>query len=291
MSSRKIFSAAFALLLAFASGCSPGGYFHHVQSGGQLVTVPLMPKRAAIAVSDTGLAEGGATSGWAYGLIPLMPFGRQTFESPEALIHGFESGRHVPYLEAQDAPDSPPPDGFDPDYVPYDLAWEMADTIQRDLAASNLFSELRYEYDGKYYTAESKSPLPYYTPEFKLDIEVKEMTWSRHPSFYGLSMGGAALWVLGLPVSYGTCRMVLAVEAVDVAGDELLWDKEYAVEAPCAEWLYWNWGADKSWSEALAKILAELRLDLKQNLPGMANKMTGGAEKPAAPETERQPQD
>jgi len=259
-----IVTAIFTVALA-ATGCAPGYYFRDFVCEDQEVDVPLLRFPTVVEVLVSGLGEPTNTSTWAYGLIPLMPCGWQTIKSPEDLMHGYYRVKHQASLEESEGWE-------DDDYIPYDLAWDIAETIQYDLYSSNIFGDIRFIDEGIYSHWDEDDVEKYY-PRLLLSIEVNEMTWQRHPTFYGLSVAGALGWVMGLPVSYGTCRLVLEVEAVDVAQDSTLWDKEYVAEVRCVEWIYSNWGAGKSWCAALKQIMTEMRGDLIEEIPEFEREM------------------
>ncbi|TET39364.1 MAG: hypothetical protein E3J72_00615 [Planctomycetota bacterium] len=273
------------VVLAFfaaAPGCAPNFYFAGYAYGGAEVDSPLLGYQVAVEVSALGIREAADTNGWAFGLIPLMPCGWQAFKSPESLMHSYRKVRHSQWRDKTEPDDAEV-------YYPYELGLDLAETIQYDLKSSNLFRDVRFAYEGKYCAYGEKDVERYY-PAVLFSIEVAEMTWYRYPTFYGVSMAGAIGWVIGLPVSYGTCRLVLEVEAVDVKHDETLWEKEYVAEPICVEWIYSNWGAGKSWCAALKQIMTEMRGDLVENIPEFERKMAE-FEREAEKESEEESED
>ncbi|MHC4660389.1 MAG: hypothetical protein ACYS8W_01750 [Planctomycetota bacterium] len=291
MKNRACVLAAVLLLLSVTGGCTIGGYFVDYMYSGAITESPLLNKRVVVEVTDYGLTEGRNTHGWAYGLIPLMPFGWQVIASPETFVHGSERVQHgflleiekAEMLEAENRTDEIDRDdlhtaieNLKEDYYPFDLGYEMVAVVAYDLYESNLFRDINFLYLGEYFDPFEESVLRY-RPEVKIAIEVVEMKWSRYPTFYGLSFAGAAGWLVGFPVSFGKCRMELFVEVLDVSGEEPepLWDSDYSAEVSCTEWLFYNWRASRAWANALEDVMIRLRRDLKENIPDFERQMAG----------------
>jgi hypothetical protein len=249
------------VILAFftASGCASNFYFEDYSYGDAEVEKPLLAYPVAVEVSALSLRETADTNGWAFGLIPLMPCGWQAIESPESLMHGYRKVRHGQWRDETEPDDAE-------EYYPYELGLDLAETIQYDLKSSNLFRDVRFVYEGTF-CAYGEDDVARYYPAILFSIEVAEMTWYRYPTFYGLSMAGALGWVIGLPVSYGTCRLVLDVEAVDVKHDETLWEKEYVAEPVCVEWIYSNWGNIPEFDRKMAEFERKLEEEKKEDEP------------------------
>ena len=104
-----------------------------------------------------------------------------------------------------------------------------------------------------------------------LDIEVKQATWSRYLTTYGLSSAGTVLWLF-LPESYGSVTISIIARLYSPSNRENPMDVTIITrKANCTEWAYDQINylppiSEFKIAEMFPEIMTELRVFLVNSL-------------------------
>ena len=193
------------LLLFLASGCAaPSSKSSSGSYQGGLGTDKTMARCTWEA--REGRPDGGESS-IALGFItfiPLVPYGPQRF-TPERY-----------YMNAT--------------MTAYNFRDDLSQTVVKDLTAAGLAKSVGYNTFGGVHNTASEGI-------YRIELALKEGVWNRNFTTYGCSVFGVYLWLIGLPVSYGSAN--LAFEAVVFAPDgKELGRRVFKAELPLTESAY-----------------------------------------------------
>jgi hypothetical protein len=127
--------------------------------------------------------------------------------------------------------------------------------IYSDIKASNLFKDVISS--EELYEIKSKN-------SYRLEVSLKDATWSRNLTSYGLSYPGTILWAFGLPVSYGDVYIKIKAELFAPNSDKPLNSIEIFKTVPCTEWIYDQVNYSPPISEyKLAEMFPEVTKELR----------------------------
>ncbi len=167
--------------------------------------------------------------------IPLVPYGHQRF-SPE-----------FPGLAASLASES--------------LLSDLATVVARDLRAAGVADRVVQEGVKLEDLSTSRADEPTtQRTSHELRLTLDEGIYHRNLTLYGLSFAGAFLWIVGLPVSYGSADLAITAELFAPDGRSL-GSESFAEKSRATEWLYRPLGPaySRAMPRAYGAISSELR--------------------------------
>lgn len=164
-------------------------------------------------------------------LIPLMPFGWQNFDAPEASTMHFASGLWI----------------FKPSE---DLAKAMA----AELTSSRMFREAFFTYRAG-------------EGDLVLEGKINSTKYKSYVITYGLSVDGPLLWLVGAPA--GHISNVLDLEFVlrDNKTGDVLWKQSYMEAMGGLRWIYYlhaDFNYDTLFADIAKKALADMETFLRR---------------------------
>jgi hypothetical protein len=222
------------LLLCMATGCSvvtlKDGFVPMPADSSSRSRVSLLEVSQA---GDVRPLQGRTSIGPGFlAIIPLVPYGRQKI-SPEFA-------------------------GMASSLTTESLLSDLLSVVVTDLRAADVADQVvMHGVNLQDLGAEAGSGPPAYSLRLTLD----EGIYHRNMTLYGLSFAGAFLWMIGLPVSYGSANLALTAELLDPAG-ELLGKQSFEARSRATEWLYRPF--QPAYSPAMPRAYGEISPQLRQ---------------------------
>lgn len=130
---------------------------------------------------------------------------------------------------------------------------EIGDIIKKDIENSQIFADLIYLQNNNVQITK-KADLDYYM----LDIKIKDYSWHRNMTAYGLSFLGGILWIVGAPMSYGKLQIILVLELKD-SNNNLVAKKTISSQKIVIEWIYTLLGGFRKLPECYSDISKDIR--------------------------------
>ncbi len=161
-------------------------------------------------------------------LIPLMPFGWQTYNTPEGGQIHMNSG--IWFWKPNE---------------------DIAKAAAEELNASHIFKEAFFTF------RESDAPLI-------LKGTIKSTKYNGKVLTYGLSVYGPCLWLVGLPGTVINNELMLSFKLVDKTKNTVLWEKEYQEKTDHWSWIYYM-QSDFEYPALLKKIMTNVINDIRSN--------------------------
>jgi hypothetical protein len=162
-------------------------------------------------------------------LIPLMPFGWQTYNTPEGAQMHMNSGMWL--------------------WRPNE---DIAKATAEELNAAHIFKEVFFTH------RESEGDLI-------LQGEIQSTKYKGKLLSYGLSAYGPLLWFIGFPSSTISNELILSFTLKDRTNNVVLWQKDYQEEIGKWTWIYYI-QSDFEYSEMLKEVLQDVVKELRLNL-------------------------
>ena len=205
------------LAIAFATGCSsqktwvyhPNSYPPAAMSTGKKVVV--LPFEDARPNENHNL----------YGLyvIPLMPFGWQTLDSPEGIQMHTTSGMWLNYKPTEDFPKA----------------------LAEDLRSTGLFSDAFFDYRRE-------------NSDYAVEGKILSTKYIGRLITYGLSVYGPDLWIIGFPAAWSENDLSLDLRLVDSTTGKAVFSQTYTADPETTlSWIY-DIQNDFNYADMLAKI-------------------------------------
>jgi hypothetical protein len=136
---------------------------------------------------------------------------------------------------------------------------DVADAVVADLQAARVAERVGRE--EKPLEDLGGEPTRAADPAYRLKLTLDEGIYHRYLTLYGISIPGAFLWMVGLPVSYGHADLAFTVELLDPAG-AFLGRRSFDAKEGATEWLYWPFTA--SYTRAMPRAYEDISPDLRQ---------------------------
>lgn len=123
-----------------------------------------------------------------------------------------------------------------PDVFPYyrsrkTFRSELGETVAKDLSLSGIVDELSY--------LPGKSDMPTDPEAFLLKLTLKDARWNRYDTCYGISIFSVFLYLVGVPISYGSANLALDAELVNPQGETIA-QKTFTAKTIAIENLYFH---------------------------------------------------
>lgn len=193
---------------------------------------PIAPKDAIVVLPFDDARQNDNFNGLMMYMIPLLPFGWSTFQTPEAV-----TGSNGAMLVQNHRPTD-----------------DYAKALAKELENSELFREAFYDVrkgDAKFVILGNIVNTEYHQKMFG----------------YGISIYGPLLWFLGAPATYTTNNLVIEYAMVDVKTKKILFEKHYqANEFSKLGWIY-SLPSNFNYPEMLKEVNTQFVKDLVQAFP------------------------
>jgi len=138
---------------------------------------------------------------------------------------------------------------------------EVTETVVRDLQSAKIATKV----EAREFRPDETLPRGAYS----LHLTLLEGIYNRHSTAYGLSFAGVYLWLLGLPVSYGSVELGVMAEVRDSRGRSVGASQFYA-ETGVTEFFYYN--MSRAYSKAMVEAYEEISPDLVTMVAGMVGR-------------------
>ncbi|MBA7575548.1 hypothetical protein ES695_08525 [Candidatus Atribacteria bacterium 1244-E10-H5-B2] len=137
----------------------------------------------------------------------------------------------------------------------YSITRDLTMAVVNDLKQSNIFANVTGTLSLK--------PTDY---DYILSLKLNKATWHRSLTWYGLSVAGDILWILGLPCSYGNVELEIGFSLIDAKSEKEIWVKSYKETESVIEGEYYNFNTNGRWGPPFKRIMKNLRKDLAECL-------------------------
>jgi hypothetical protein len=208
---RLIAVAITVTMLVLVTGCGTTAKFIYpakMSSLAQLASAPVYNKSVAILPFEDYRDDDNSNMAAMY-LIPLMPFGWETYDRPDAASTFLSVASY--------------------DVTPSeDLAKATAVSFRR----SNLFKNAFFTFGGERDRA-----------DFVLRGRIKIMRYKGKVFTYGLSLFGPWLWAFGAPAGSSTNQLAIELSMTNKKG-EVVWDWSMDKSDWITQWIYARMGSD-----------------------------------------------
>lgn len=221
------------LVLVFLTGCSNQRAWIY-KAEPRVSAAPVLNKSVAVAPL-TDHRENSNTNAWMMYMIPLMPFGWQTFNTPETVQMHMQSGLWI----------------FKP-------SEDFAKAIAEELHNSSIFKEVFFTH------RESEG-------EIALRGKILSTKYDGYMFTYGLSVYGPLLWFICLPTSYVSNDLALQLQLVDLKTQDVLWEQSYKKEDSKISIIY-ALQPDFMYDRFLKDIMKEAMPSIRIKLSGHAQR-------------------
>ena len=166
-------------------------------------------------------------------LIPLMPCGWQTMETPEGVQMHISSGLWVNYKPVEDFPKA----------------------LSAELQSTRMFKDVGFDYRKG-------------NSDLIIGGKILSTQYSGYILSYGLSVYGPLLWFIGFPATSATNELSVELSVTDAKTDKMLLVKTYDAEPyGSVGWLYYM-PSDYNYPRMLQQVYKEFVKDLK-GIPGL----------------------
>jgi len=223
----KIFSLCFVSLFVFIlAGCSTQKTWKY-SIDPESTSPPIIEKSLAVAPFSDQRPSENSNYAMLYA-IPLMPFGWQTFNTPEGAQMHVTSGLWF--------------------WRPNE---DMAKATAEEINAAHIFKETFY----------TNRPTE---GNLTLQGKINSTKYEGKLFSYCLSILGPDLWLIGFPAASFSNELDLSFTLKDNQNNTVLWEKVYHQEISKVTWIY-GMKADFEYPDLLKKIMLELLNDLRAN--------------------------
>jgi len=223
-SKRMVYYHLVCICILLATGCASQKIWTYGIEPESISPVIIDKSVAIPPFSDQRLNENNNM--FAMYLIPLMPFGWQTYNTPEGAQRHMNSG--IWFWKPNE---------------------DIAKAAAEELNASHIFKEAFFTF------RESDAPLI-------LKGTVKSTKYNGKLFSYGLSVYGPLLWFVGFPSTTINNDLILSFKLVDKIKNVVLWEKEYQEKINRCNWLYYV-RSDFEYSALLKTIMADVINDIR----------------------------
>lgn len=136
----------------------------------------------------------------------------------------------------------------------------LVDIVLADLRTSGIARQVLRE--GDLLPGQVSPVAPY-----RLHLELKEGVFHRNVTLYGLSVFGTFLWLVGLPVSYGTTELEFGAK-LEAPDGKSLGEARFAEKTGATEWLYYPLvpAYTSKLPDTYARVSPRLRSFLRESL-------------------------
>lgn len=220
-------AGSLALLAALLSGCaSEKAWMYGAEPAAH--TAPVVEKSVSVPAFDDRRVNENSNN-WGLYLIPLMPFGPQTLNTPEGV------NRHATSTQWQWRPNE-----------------DIAKATAQEFNSAGLFREVFFSNRAS-------------EGDWVLHGTINSTKYDGKILSYGLSAYGPMLWFLGLPAASVSNELDVTFALEDQKTKRTLWQKEYKEKMSAMSWIY-SVKADFEYAALLKKILLQATKDMKADL-------------------------
>ncbi len=201
------------LIAAVIGACAQPARFVYPPARDQVGHVSEKPKyrlRVAVLPFEEMRGDGSSTATFWVCFLPLAPFGFVAHERPDR-------ARFFNTVSAFD----------------FKADRDLAKAVATSLGASGLFSHVYFAAEGEKGNA-----------DLIVSGRVQRTRYLGRTYTYCLSVAGAALWVLGLPVGDSTDELAFSLEVKDAGNGSPIWGCRSESSKRVVQGLYYRWGDD-----------------------------------------------
>jgi len=165
---------------------------------------------------------------WGIYLIPLVPYGSQTFDCPEGLPMHTTSGLWVNFKPTEDFPKA----------------------LAEDLRNTHMFSDAFFDFRRE-------------SGDYAVKGKIISTKYVGRIISYGLSVYGPDLWLIGFPAAWTENDLSIELALVDAKTEKVLFSRTYtAVPRAGCSWIY-AMDSDFNYAEMLAELNKEFCTDIQ----------------------------
>jgi hypothetical protein len=170
-------------------------------------------------------------------MIPVMPFGWQTLNSPEGIQMHITSGMWINYKPTEDYPKA----------------------LAEDLKKTGLFSDAYFDFRSS-------------ASDYSIKGKIVSTKYSGTIISYGLSVYGPLLWFVGFPAGTTHNELALELSLVDSKSNRVLFTKEYTAAPQGGVSFLYYMPNDFNYPEMLAEVNKQFCTDIQPILLNAASK-------------------
>jgi hypothetical protein len=224
-----VFSVILAILFVTGGCSSTRTWVYNANSYDKPQTVS---EKTAVVLPFNDARENENSNFFAMYLIPVMPFGWQTYKTPEGVQMHMTSGMWVNYKPVEDFPKA----------------------LSAELQNAGMFKDVGFDYRKG-------------NNDIIIGGKILSTEYDGYLISYGLSAYGPLLWYIGFPATVVTNELSVELTATDAKTDKQLFAKTYTAEPySVVGWLYY-FRSDFNYPEMLKGIYKDFVKDLK-GVPG-----------------------
>lgn len=222
------------LIAALIVGCAQPAKFMYPPSGKPLGRISEKPRnglRVAVLPFEEMRGSGNSMKTYWLCFLPLAPFGYWVYERPE-------SARFFNTVSE----------------FRFDASRDVAKAVATSLRESGLFAHVYLAPGGEQENA-----------DLIVSGRVNRTLYRGRTFTYCVSVAGAALWALGLPVGDSTDLLEFSLEVRDGTTGKDLWNCKSRSSKRVVQGLYYRWGDDvEGFAELMAGAMNEVVMKLEQ---------------------------